>query len=190
MILTLLTATPAAAVAQSDGAWSLRRCIDYAVENNITVKQQDVTRRQSEIELSTARNSRLPDLSASASQNFSFGRGLTSENTYSDTNTSSTSFGLSTSVPLFTGMRIPRTIERGRLNLSAATADLEKAKNDITMQVARAYVQILYNQELRDVAARQITIDSLQVVRLQEMAQVGGFVEGTLMGDDVDVVKD
>ena len=169
LILTLLTATPAAAVAQSDGAWSLRRCIDYAVENNITVKQQDVTRRQSEIELSTARNSRLPDLSASASQNFSFGRGLTSENTYSDTNTSSTSFGLSTSVPLFTGMRIPRTIERGRLNLSAATADLEKAKNDITMQVARAYVQILYNQELRDVAARQITIDSLQVVRLQEM---------------------
>ena len=158
-----------AASAQELKEWTLRQCIDYALANNITVKQQDVTRRQNEVELSTARNSRLPNLSASASQNWSFGRGLTSENTYSNQNTSSTSLSLGTSVPLFTGFRIPRTIELNKLNLEAATADLDKARDDVSMQVAQAYVQILYDLELCDVAH----IDSMQVERLREMYRTG-----------------
>lgn len=162
-----------AASAQQSGGWTLRQCIDYALENNITVKQQDVTRRQNEVQLSTAKNSRLPDLNASASQNWSFGRGLTSENTYSNRNTSSTSLSLGTTVPLFTGFRIPRTIELNKLNLEAATADLGKARDDISVQVAQAYVQILYNIELHDVAQRQIDIDSMQVERLREMYRTG-----------------
>lgn len=162
-----------AASAQQSGGWTLRQCIDYALENNITVKQQDVTRRQNEVQLSTAKNSRLPDLNASASQNWSFGRGLTSENTYSNRNTSSTSLSLGTTVPLFTGFRIPRTIELNKLNLEAATADLGKARDDISVQVAQAYVQILCNIELRDVAQRQIDIDSMQVERLREMYRTG-----------------
>ena len=162
-----------AASAQELKEWTLRQCIDYALANNITVKQQDVTRRQNEVELSTARNSRLPNLSASASQNWSFGRGLTSENTYSNQNTSSTSLSLGTSVPLFTGFRIPRTIELNKLNLEAATADLDKARDDVSVQVAQAYVQILYDLELCDVAQRQIDIDSMQVERLREMYRTG-----------------
>lgn len=159
--------------ASAQQPWTLRQCIDYALEHNIQVKQQDVNRLQRELDVSTAKNSRLPDLSASASENFSFGRGLTAQNTYTNTNTSSTSFGLNTSVPLFTGYRIPRTLELQKLNLEAATADLEKAKNDIRMQVAQAYVQILYNMELCDVAKRQISIDSLHVHRLTEMMRNG-----------------
>lgn len=158
---------------QATQTWSLRQCISYALEHNITVKQQDVTRQQREIDLSTAKNSRLPDLNGSASQNWSFGRGLTSENTYSNTNTSSTSFSIGTSVPLFSGLKIPRTIELNKLNLEAATADMEKARNDISVQVAQAYVQILYDMEMCDVAQRQISIDSLQVVRLKEMYRNG-----------------
>lgn len=165
-----------AAGAQTEQAaqgWSLRQCISYALEHNITVKQQDVTKQQRETDLNTAKNSRLPDLNGSASQNWSFGRGLTSENTYSDTNTSSTSFSLGTSVPLFSGLKIPRTIELNKLNLEAATADMEKARNDISVQVAQAYVQILYDLEMRDVAQRQISIDSMQVARLKEMYRNG-----------------
>lgn len=162
---------PASVLAQQQ--WTLRQCIDYAVEHNIQVKQQEVSRMQRELDVNTAKNSRLPDLSASASESFSFGRGLTAQNTYSNTNTSSTSFNLSSSVPLFTGYRIPRTLEMQKLNLEAATADLEKAKNDIRMQVAQAYVQILYNLELCEVANRQIEIDSMHVHRLTEMMKNG-----------------
>ncbi len=136
--------------------------------------------RQQEIQLNTAKNSRLPDVSGSVGQNFSFGRGLTSENTYTNTNTSSTSFQLGASVPLFTGFEIPNQIKLSKLNLEAATADLEKAKNDIRMQVAQAYVQILYDMEIADVARRQISIDSAQVARLQAFVDNGKASEAEL----------
>ena len=160
--------------------WSLRECCDYAVAHNVGIKQQENQCRQREIELSTSRNSRLPDLSASVGQNFSFGRGLTAENTYTNTNTSSTSLQLGASMPLFTGFQIPNQIKLNQLNLEAATADLEKAKNDIRMQVAQAYVQILYNMEIADVAQRQITIDSAQVARLQAFVANGKASEAEL----------
>ena len=160
--------------------WSLRECCDYAVEHNISIKQQQNQRRQQELTLSTSKNSRLPDLSGSVGQNFSFGRGLTAQNTYSNTNTSSTSFSLGTSMPIFTGFQIPNQIKLDQLNLEAATADLEKAKNDIRMQVAQAYVQILYDMEIAEVAHRQIEIDSMQVIRLQAFVDNGKAAEAEL----------
>jgi outer membrane protein len=159
--------------AQTPKRWGLQECCDYAVSHNISIRQQENQRLQQEVQLSTARNQRLPDLSGSVGQNFSFGRGLTANNTYSNTNTSSTSFSLGTSVPLFTGFQIPNQIKLSQLNLEAATQDLEKAKNDIRMQVAQAYVQILYNQEILRVARRQVSIDSMQVVRIQAMVNNG-----------------
>lgn len=178
IILSVLLLAAVSGMAQE--AWTLDRCIDYALEHNISVKQRDITVQQRKLDVSTAKNRRLPDLSFGASQNWSFGRGLTSENTYSDTNTSNTSFSLGTSVPLFTGFNIPNTLKLSELNLEAATADLEKARDDIRVQVAQAYVQILYDMELCDVARRQVRIDSLQVYRLREM-----YAEGKASGVDV-----
>ncbi len=171
IIIALFALVAVSTYAQTN--WDVRRCISYALANNISIKQADNRIRQNELQLSTAKNSRLPDLSASVGENVSFGRGLTAENTYSNTNTSSTSFGLSTSVPLFTGMRIENTIKLQKLNLDASTADLEKAKNDIAMQVAQQYIQIVYSKELVAVAHRQIAIDSMQVERLQAMLAGG-----------------
>ena len=153
--------------------WTLRECCDYAVEHNISIKQQENQRRQQDLQLSTAKNSRLPNLSATASESFSFGRGLTLDNTYTNRSTSSTGFSLGTNVPLFTGFQIPNQIKLNQLNLEAATQDLEKAKNDIQTQVAQAYVQILYDMEIADVAHRQIAIDSAQVVRLDAFVKNG-----------------
>lgn len=178
LALTVLLAVSGMQAQQKQ--WSLRECADYAVAHNIGIRQQENQRRQQELQLNTAKNARLPDLNGSLGQNFSFGRGLTSENTYSNTNTSSTSFQLATSVPLFTGFQIPNQIKLNRLNLEAATADLEKARNDIRMQVAQAYVQILYDLEMRDVARRQIGIDSMQAERLQAFVANGRASEAEL----------
>ena len=175
--LCLLAAQPSWAQTRE---WTLQECCNYAVEHNITVKQQQNQCRQREIDLSTAKNSRLPDVSGSLGQNFSFGRGLTSQNTYTNTNTSSTSLQIGASVPLFTGFEIPNQIKLNQLNLEAATADLEKAKNDVRMQVAQAYVQILYDYEMSEVAHRQIEIDSMQVARLQAFVDNGKASEAEL----------
>ena len=165
LMLTALLAMQLPQTADAQKQWTLRECEDYAIANNISIKQSEVAR--------TARNKRLPDLSASLGENLSFGRGLTEMNTYENTNTSNTSLQLQTSMPLFTGFEIPENIKLSRLNLEAMTEDLEKAKNDIRMQVAQAYVQILYDQEIAAVAHRQIEIDSMQVARLTAFVNNG-----------------
>lgn len=164
---------PVLASAQEARVWSLKDCIDHAIDNNISIKQSELQVEQGEIELNTDQWSRMPDLSASASENFSFGRGLTADNTYDNANTTSTSFSLGGSVPVFQGFRINRTIARDKLNLAALTAKLDKAKDDIRIAVAEAYIQILYDKEILEVAKSQIVIDSLQVERLETMASNG-----------------
>ncbi len=174
LILTALLAMQAPQVADAQTKqWTLRECEDYAVAHNITIKQREVAREKQTYTLSTARNSRLPDLTGSVGQNFNFGRGLTEDNIYENKNTTSTNFQLNTSIPLFTGFQIPENIKLSRLNLEALTEDLEKAKNDSRMQVAQAYVQILYDEEMSAVAQRQIAIDSMQVARLRAFVENG-----------------
>ena len=171
--LLLLLLAASVATAQEHGPWSLRDCIGYALEHNISLQQQGLQVQQQKLQLSTSKGSRLPSVSANASENFSFGRGLTADNTYSNTNTTSTGFSLGASVPVYQGSRISNSIRQDELNLKAVTADFERAKENVSMAVAQAYVQILYNMELLDVARNQVAIDSLQVERLTGMLENG-----------------
>lgn len=155
------------------GPWSLKDCIQYALDHNISVQQSEINVEQRDIELNTAQGRRLPGVSAGGSQNFSFGRGLTADNTYANTNTTSTSFSLGADIPVFQGFQINNSIALSKLNLAAATADLEKARDDIRVAVALAYVEILYNKEILGVANNQILIDQQQVDRLETMAANG-----------------
>lgn len=85
--------------------WDLKQCIDHAIANNLTIKLQEAQREQSKVELSTAKNSFLPDLNGSASHSFNFGRSLQADNTYQSLNTQNTGLNLSTSIPLFSGLQ-------------------------------------------------------------------------------------
>ena len=174
--LAALVLSGAAALGQQ-APWSLSDCISYALDHNLTLQQSGLTVQQREVELSTARGRRLPSLSACASENLSFGRGLTADNTYSNSNTTSTSFSLGTDVPLFQGFDINNGIKLGRLNLEAATADLEKARDDIRVAVAQAYVQILYDQELLKVAAAQVEHDAALLEQVRERLAAGKVSE-------------
>ena len=165
LILTLMIA--------ASGPWSLQDCIQYALDNNIQVRQSELAVQQREIDLNSALNARLPGVSASGSQNFSFGRGLTADNTYANTNTTNTSFNLGADLPIFQGFQINNQIAQGRLNLEAATVDLEKARDDIRVAVAKAYVQILYCREILAVAQNQVEVDQVQLDRLENMMANG-----------------
>lgn len=173
LISTIFSFVTVCAMAQTDNRWDLKKCIEYALLHNIALKQQEISTKQRAIDIQAAKNERLPNLSVSASQNFAFGRALTAENTYTDKNTASTTWNIGSSLNLFDGMSTTHKIRLGKINLEASLADLDKARNDITMQVAKAYMQILYDGEMRDMARRQIEIDSLQVFRLTEMFNVG-----------------
>lgn len=173
IILTSLLAAAAVLPAAAQKQWTLGECIEYALEHNISVKQSSLEVSQREVELENARLSRLPSIAASGSENLSFGRGLTEDNTYAHANTTNTTLSLGLGMPIFQGMKINNTVEARRLNLEAAEASLEKMKDDIRVAVAKAYVTILYDMEIAGVAAQQVRIDSAQVRRLEEMARIG-----------------
>ena len=108
--------------------WTLQECTSYAVENNLSVKRTEDNLHRQEIQLNSAQNAYLPSVNASVDQNFSFGRGLTADNTYSNTNTRSTSFNLGANINLFNGFQTKNNVELSKLNLAASTADLERLK--------------------------------------------------------------
>ncbi len=180
--LILAACATGGAHAQAQEPWSLRRCIDYAIEHNINIRQSDNAAKQSEIEVNTAKWARLPNLNGSANQSWNWGRTQTAvpdEDTgdystvYVNTSSNGTNLSLSTSIPLFTGLQLPNQYALAKLNLKAAVADLEKAKEDISINIASAYLQVLFNQELRDVAQGQVELSHEQCARIERLAQMG-----------------
>lgn len=154
--------------------WSLRDCIDYALKHNIQIQKQEIANEQQKVELNSAKNKRLPDLSGSMSHSYSFGRAASpKDNSYVNTNSSNSSFGLSANVPIFTGFQIPNSIELSKLNLKAATEDLNKAKEDISVNVTSSFLQVLFNEELCKVAKEQISLSKEQLGRITKMEEVG-----------------
>ncbi len=154
--------------------WTLRQCIEYATEHNIQIRRSENTAEQNRVSLNTAKWSRLPDLSAGASQRWSWGRTASPlDNSYTNTNSGSSSASVSTSLPLFTGFELPNQKALAELNLKAALADLEKAKEDLAINVAHAYLKVLLNQELYVITEEQILVSKEQHARMQQLAEVG-----------------
>lgn len=180
-IAIILGAAAVALSARAQRTMTLAQCIDYAVANNISVKRYANTVEQQRVQLSTTKNSRLPDLSAGASQSFNFGRGLNANNNYVNRNTMSTGLNLQTSVPLLTGGRIPGEIAVGKLNLEAATADLEHARQSLAVQVAAAYLQAVYSAEVVKANEAQVALSKVQEERLGKLLAAGRSAESEVV---------
>lgn len=159
----------------SSQPWSLRQCIDYAIEHNINIRQTANAAAQSEVNVNTNKWSRLPNLNGSAGQNWGWGRAQSrlDSGAYTDKSSSNSSFGLNTNVPLFTGFQLPNQYSLAKLNLKAAIEDLNKAKEDIAINVTSSYLQVLFNLELSRVAQSQIALSQDQLKRLNGLFEVG-----------------
>lgn len=167
---------------QAQERWSLRQCIDYAIEHNIDVRKIANVSEQSAVDVNTAKWARLPNLNASAGQSWNWGRTQTAiknENTgdystvYVNANSHGTNMNVSTNVPVFTGFEIPNQYALRKLNLQAAIADLDKAKEDISINIASAYLKVLFNEELHQVALGQVALSKEQYARINRLAELG-----------------
>lgn len=191
--------------AQAQEHWSLRQCIDYAIEHNVSIRQSANAAEQSAVDVNTAKWARLPNLKASAGQSWNWGRTQTAiknEDTgnystvYVNTNSHGTNMNLSSSIPIFTGFEIPNQYALAKLNLKAAMADLEKVKEDISINIASAYLQVLFNKELHQVALGQVELSKEQYNRINGLAEVGkaspaevAEAKARVAQDDMNVVE-
>ena len=162
--------------------WTLEQCIEYAYKNNISIKQQTINTEYNKNNLEQSKMSRLPSLNASSSYGATFGQGI-DPITYEFKNQTvqSMNMSLNTAVTLFGGLQKVNTIQQNEFNLQASLKDLEKLKNDIALNIAAAYLQILFNRELLDVAKSQLDITRLQVERTQVLVNAGSLAKGGLL---------
>lgn len=153
--------------------WSLDECIEYALSNNVDIRIQKIQCKVKDIDLNTYRNSRLPKVSSTSTQQFSFGRSLTMENIYTNTNASQSNFSISFDVPVFSGFMILNQIRMAKDLQKSEILNLDQIKNDLRLKVTDAYLQILVDKEIKNVAKRQVTIDSSQVERMKILLSHG-----------------
>lgn len=170
--------------------WTLQQCIDYALEHNIDIKlrQQDVA--TGNLQVSEGKHAFLPQLNANASQSFNFGRGLTSENTYANRNTSNFQVGASFSLPIFSGLRNSRTLEQAKLNLRQITWQLEQARDNVTLNVIAQYLQVLYNKEVEATAASQVELSNHELARRRSLASAGKIAEVEVLEAEAQLAQD
>ena len=153
--------------------WTLEECITYAIEHNIDLKQKEQDQESRKVDLSTSKNSWLPNLNANLGQNFDFGRSPSKTGVIVDQNSANSSFYLQTSMPIFDGFKIPNDIKARKLDLQAATENLNKAKEDLAINVASFFVEALYNKELLTVAELQAALSTEQVTRTESLVNAG-----------------
>ena len=176
VILSILVLSPFGSHAQktsSDRLWTLDDCIGYAQQHNTAIRQRSLQIEQQDNDLTTARFSRLPNLNASVGYNASFGRGTSSDNTYKTETLQTGSFDVSAAMPLFQGFQINRTIKGGKLDLAAAMQDLERAREDVAVQIMTLYLQVLYQKELVAIAERQLQLSTRQTERSRVLFSSG-----------------
>jgi outer membrane protein len=163
--------------------WSLEECVNYALDNNIQIKQQEIQTRFQKNTLDLSKLNLLPTLNGQATQNYSYGRALdlTTYKFTENQNIHSNYFYLAGSMNLFSGLQNYNTIQKNKYELLAGELDLQLIKDNISLNIALAYLQILLNTELSQVTENQLNITKQQIEKTRRLVDAGSLARGNLL---------
>lgn len=167
----------------SQEKWSLEKCIRHAQENNLQIKQQEIAVEQAGNELLAAKMEYIPSLNASMNHNLSWGRSVNLNDLEIVENkmSQSTSLNLSASIPLFEGMRKQNTVKSQIKQLEIACVNVERLKAEISLSVARAYLQVLLGYEVEKSAVESCNSLQEQVEKCRTMVETGSLAYSSLL---------
>lgn len=165
-----------------NNVWDLKRAIDYAIEKNIQVKLNDLQVDNAENNLTQSWANIGPQINGSANHAYNIGRRIDPyTNTFANSSVRSNNFNLSGQLNLFSGLTTLYTIQQNRAAVLAATFDNEKLRNDVSVNVATAFLQVLFAQEQLRNAKNQLDVTTQQVSRNQLLFDAGTLARGALL---------
>jgi outer membrane protein len=165
--------------------WSLEKCVDYALTNNIQIKQRSLTIESSKADVFQSKLNMLPDLNGFANHGYNFGKSVDPyTNDFTTERVRTNNFNLSSSVTLFGGFQKVNQLKQNKLNLSADQYDLDKFMDDISLNIATSYLQILFYQEMLKNVENQLGITKQQVDRMKKMVDAGAAAQGDFFNLD------
>lgn len=177
LIVLILIASVSRSSGQTDtipngDIWTLRQCVDYALEQSLIVKRSELDVDISKIDYNLARWSMAPSLNASASHGLNWGRSINPvTNLFTTQEIQSNQLAAQSFVTLFNGLRIQNEVKQTNHAYQATQEDLQKTKNDVIINVITFYVNVIFNKELLEIARFQLNSSQGQLERTK--AQVG-----------------
>lgn len=181
IIVALLLMSVSVSFAQQGKKWTLQECVEYALKNNIQIKQSELDLQLSAIDRKDAVGSFLPTLNANANHSWNIGlnQNITTGLLENET-TQFTSAGLNMGVDIYKGLQNQNRLRRSKLSIIASQYRLDKMKDDVSLNVANAFLQILFNKENLKVQKEQFTNNERLMTRTQEMVNAGSVPRGDL----------
>lgn len=178
-------------IVYSQKKFSLQECIDYAINNNLQIKQSELNADVSEATLQQSKASLFPSLNANVYHNYNYGKTIDPfTNTFATEQVQSNSFSVSSSVTIFHGFQAINTIKQNKFNYLANKYEIEKIKNDISLSIAAAYLQILFSEELVNTAKNQLKITAEKRDRIKKFVDAGSLAKSNLLEMEAQVASD
>jgi outer membrane protein len=169
-------------VAAQQKIWALEDCINYAIENNIQIKQSELATKSMEADLLQSKLTLLPSLNGNTNFSWSWGRTLDQTTyVYFNQETNQGNANIDANMTLFRGLQNLNTIKRNQLDFEASQYAADKMRDDISLMLTKAYLQILFNKELLRVAREQVVITQEQIDRTAKMVEAGTLARGSLL---------
>ncbi|MFZ4583291.1 MAG: TolC family protein, partial [Paludibacter sp.] len=180
-IILFIAAFLTALLVNAQSPWTLQQCVDTALANNRNIKQRELMRQNNEIAWQQARNNLLPNLNASAQHSWTFGRSKAPNESTMDGNSNNSRIGISSGVTLFDGLKMKYEIDARMADLKKSEADVLKIRQDIALSVSSAFLQVLLNKELLQIADDQYKLTGARIDQQKSLVEAGKLAEGELL---------
>ncbi|GAB1404277.1 MAG: TolC family protein [Lentimicrobiaceae bacterium] len=167
------------AVAQK--LWSLEECVNHALENNLQIKKQMLLVEASRADVLQSKLDLLPGITGNASHAYNYGQTVDRyTNQFATSRVQSNNFYLQSGITLFNGFQKLNLIKQNQLDLMATREEADKFMNDISLNIATIYLQVLFYKELVDIRANQMEITQQQADRMKKLVDAGTMAQGDL----------
>ena len=177
LLLWFLPVSLLSHMSQAQDKWDLKRCVNYALANNISIKQADVQARLNKLTLDQSRFSQLPTLGLATSAAVISGRQNVNAFTLTNITYFYNNYSLQSSANLFNFFSLRNSIQANRYAWQAALAGTEKTKNDISLNVANAYLQVLLANEQAEAALAKLKLSQSQLEITRKQVKAGTLPE-------------
>jgi outer membrane protein len=175
----------------AQNVWTLQKCLDYAMKNNISIQQNILAVATSNEKITQSYAAFLPNLNGNIGHSYDYGRYVNPfTNTFANTRAVSENFSLSSNMTLFNGFQMQNTLKQSKLDYVSSEWDLKKIANDISLNVVSNYLQVLFAMENLAVANQQLDLIKKQQINTKNLFDAGSVAKGSLLEINAQVATD
>lgn len=177
--------------------WTLQQCIEHAMKNNLQVRIAVLNNELNEANLKQSKANALPSLNFGANNTYNFGKTIDRfTNQFANTRVQSINLGLQSQWNLFNGLQNYHTIKQNEINILTGKYDIDRTKNDISLNIANAFLQIALARELVNITQNQVNTTNTQLARIKKLVDAGALpkfnqydAESQLSSEELNVVN-